>query len=80
MKKIVKIVTFYDDGTFTEATPAVTPVLGPVVSTPFPPINPAPYGPRCAKCGIDTSYPHMCTRTDCPSGFSPWPERTVVQD
>jgi hypothetical protein len=52
MKKITKIVTFYDDGTFTESTPAVEPVNPPVPNThwnpsmPYQPIQPKnPYGP-----------------------------------
>jgi hypothetical protein len=39
MKKITKIVTFYDDGTFTESTPS--PYL-PTQPTPIWPINPIP--------------------------------------
>ena len=51
MKKITKIVTFYDDGTFTEATPSLdipTPWTPPAPnpSMPYQPIQPKnPYGP-----------------------------------
>lgn len=38
MKKIVKIVTFYDDGTFTESTPSLSP---PPTWQPVP--NPYPW-------------------------------------
>ena len=49
MKRITKIVTFYDDGTFTEATPSPgympTPYVPPAPYTPtpnpyYPPTNP----------------------------------------
>lgn len=59
--------------------PAYTQPL-PSPTAPWP-INPAPYGPRCSKCGIDTSYPHACTRGECPSGFgNPWDNSTKVVD
>ena len=59
MKKVTKIITFYDDGTFTESTPAVEPVNVPMPrptwtpdhqpwnpSMPYQPIQPKnPYGP-----------------------------------
>lgn len=46
MKKIVKIVTFYDDGTFEESVPSIpTPWTPP--SMPYQPTTPVnPYGPN----------------------------------
>ena len=48
MKRITKIVTFYDDGTFTESVPSNTNPLPymptPVYPyTPSAPLNPSPY-------------------------------------
>lgn len=40
MKKITKIVTFYDDGTFTEFTPSL---YMPQPYIPPAPLNPSPY-------------------------------------
>lgn len=49
MKKIVKIVTFYDDGTFTESTPSpympTTPYVPPAPYVPPPPYT-GPYNPQ----------------------------------
>lgn len=55
MKKITKIVTFYDDGTFTESVPAQqAPMPIPYnPSTPYGPLNPAPwpsYPPYTITC------------------------------
>lgn len=49
MKKVVKIVTFYDDGTFTESTP----------SAPYSPmpLNPAPYNPSTPYGPIPNTNP-----------------------
>lgn len=43
MRKAVKIVTFYDDGTFEESTPSLEPKWNPPV--PNVPYNPAPTTP-----------------------------------
>jgi hypothetical protein len=50
MKKITKIVTFYDDGTFDESTPSLAPLNPPVPYTPWNPSmpyqpNPTPVNP-----------------------------------
>lgn len=44
MKKIVKIVTFYEDGTFTESTPSPYMPTVPYVPNPLPmpPVGPYP--------------------------------------
>ena len=52
MKKIVKIVTFYDDGTFTESTPSLSPPpTWQPVPNPYPwpnyPYYPSPYIVTC---------------------------------
>jgi len=55
MKKITKIVTFYDDGTFDESTPSLTPVNPPV---PYTPWNPSmPYQPIQPKNPYGPTYP-----------------------
>jgi hypothetical protein len=55
MKKITKIITFYDDGTFDEATPSVVPVNPPVPNTPW---NPSmPYQPIQPKNPYGPTYP-----------------------
>jgi len=62
MKKIVKIVTFYDDGTFSESTPHV--------GVPMP-LNP-PYNPStCTKCGLklEQVMGYVCTNYPCPCGL-----------
>ena len=59
MKKITKIVTFYDDGTFTESVPSTNPqpyMPTPVYPyTPSAPLNPSPYPwpnpPYTITCG-----------------------------
>lgn len=73
MKKITKIVTFYDDGTFTESVP--------YIGAPFPsvPINPQPYNPfpsvetkpTCPKCGLvcEGAMGYVCPNNPCPMGM-----------
>ena len=68
MKKIVKIVTFYDDGTFTESTP----------SAPYNPMPTSPYTfpmvdtkPTCPKCGLvfEGTMGYVCSQPKCPTGL-----------
>jgi hypothetical protein len=50
MKKVIKIVTFYDDGTFTESTPSLSPPppTWQPVPNPYPwPYYPSPYIVTC---------------------------------
>lgn len=72
MKKIVKIVTFYEDGTFSESTP--------YVGAPMPniPLNPTPFSPippewpaKCPKCGIELkgAMGYVCNNYPCPTGL-----------
>jgi len=69
MKKIIKIVTFYDDGTFTESVPYVG---APMPNIPMNPTYP-PYNPTCGKCGLklDTVMGYVCPNLDCPTGLGP---------
>lgn len=60
-KKITKIVTFYDDGTFTEFTPSPgytpsVPYQQPYIA-PYPWPNPwySPSGPNTIMCNNETS-------------------------
>lgn len=70
MKKIIKIVTFYDDGTFTESNPSA-----PYSPMPVIPMNPAPATPgwfgNCPKCGLklDSVMGYVCNNTPCPTGL-----------
>lgn len=59
MKKITKIVTFYDDGTFTESVPS--PGI-----TPSVPYNPAPFSPV-------PMYPYNPSTPYGPLNPAPWP-------
>ena len=67
MKKIVKIVTFYDDGTFTESVPYVGAPMPNIPMNPSFPIN------QCSKCGLklDTVMGYVCPNLDCPTGLGP---------
>lgn len=68
MKKIVKIVTFYDDGTFTESVPSAP--FSPMPSTPytFPKVQTKP---TCTKCGLvlDSVMGYVCNNYPCPTGL-----------
>ena len=82
LKKIVKIITFYDDGTFTESTPYVgAPMPYPGTqpwdpSTPYGPIKqplPEPYwnSKQCPKCGLklEGAMGYVCPNNPCPCGM-----------
>ncbi len=67
MRKVVKIVTFYDDGTFTESTPSA-----PHSAMPSIPLNPSPFNPsNCSKCGLklEQTMGYVCTNYPCPTGL-----------
>lgn len=68
MKKIIKIVTFYDDGTFTESTPSA-----PYSAMPYVPLNPSTAWDlsHCAKCGIklESAMGYVCNNNPCPCGM-----------
>jgi hypothetical protein len=80
MKKITRIVVFYEDGTFSESTPSK--LDQPIVPTPYPPMKPigpsewplpaAPfwYG-NCHRCGLklEGSMGYVCSYPDCPTGL-----------
>jgi hypothetical protein len=62
MKKVTKIVTFYDDGTFSEAVPVTEPVnvprQPPTFTPDHQPWNPSmPYQPIQPKNPYGPSYP-----------------------
>lgn len=70
MKKITKIITFYDDGSFTESYPSQ--------NNPYQPINPpyriptTDYIPStCSKCGmkLEGAIGYACINHPCPSGL-----------
>lgn len=67
MKKAIKIVTFYDDGTFTESIPSA-----PYSPMPSTPMNPPWNSPNsCSKCGLKLNgvMGYVCTNYPCPSGL-----------
>lgn len=73
MKKIVKIITFYDDGTFTESTPYVgAPMPSIPMNPPFAPF-PEPYwnSKQCPKCGLklEGALGYVCNNHPCPTGL-----------
>ena len=65
-KKIVKIITFYEDGTFSESVP---------YTSPMPSIPPTPFQSTsiCTKCGLklDKVMGYVCSMPDCPTGLGP---------
>lgn len=83
-KKIVRVMVFYEDGTFDEvkaerqSTLTYPPgVRGPIDTMPN---IPAPWVvPPCAKCGRTDKG--VCTIPDCPTGWgNPWDNRNKVID
>lgn len=76
MKKIVKVMVFYDDGTFDEcnaSTPQPTLQYPPGVRTT------GPFTPGCAKCGKFVTG--SCGKLDCPNGYTnPWDNRNKITD
>lgn len=65
MKKIIKIITFYDDGTFTESTPHI--------GSPMPsyPTTPPEWTNKCSKCGLELNQVmgYVCNNYPCPTGL-----------
>lgn len=70
MKKIIKIVTFYDDGTFSESVPSAP--YSPMPSLPINPL-PEPYWntKQCPKCGLklEGAMGYYCPHSQCPTGL-----------
>lgn len=72
MKKIIKIVTFYDDGTFSESVPSAPYSPMPSIPSPWDPST--PYGPiknNCPKCGLklEGAMGYCCPQPQCPTGL-----------
>ena len=67
MKKITKIVTFYDDGTFTESTPMPSYPMNP----PFSPVPHTESPKSCSKCGLqfEGAIGYVCNNYPCPTGL-----------
>jgi hypothetical protein len=84
MKKIVRVMVFYDDGTFEEcnaASPQPTLTFPPGVRTPDPIMPRAPFTPahRCMLCGEQRTG--SCGKLECPNGYTnPWDNSTKVTD
>lgn len=80
-KKIVKVMVFYEDGTFSELAQQTVPSLTypPGVRTPEPIIPRGPFTPGCPKCGAFTTG--SCGKLDCPNGhINPWDNSPKVTD
>jgi hypothetical protein len=88
-KKIVRVMVFYDDGTFDEvkAEKQSTLTYPPGVRSPEFPQSEKPFTipnnpwtiPPCAKCGSTNKI--NCTIPDCPTGWgNPWDNRNKVID
>lgn len=72
MKKITKIVTFYDDGTFTESVPYIgAPMPSTPLNPPFPPFPSIETKPTCPKCGLvcEGAMGYCCPNNPCPMGM-----------
>lgn len=76
MRKIVKIVTFYDDGTFSESVPVqepITPLPYPLPSSPYQPWTTpnSLIGSNCPKCGMKMEgiMGYVCSQPQCPTGL-----------
>lgn len=72
-KRILKVITYYSDGTSSEWSPTDT-----VPHTPSYPLNPSPWPQwnapiRCTKCGIvlENAMCYSCNHGDCPVGMGP---------
>ncbi len=67
MRRITKIVTFYDDGTFTESVPYIGAPM------PVTPMNPPTWNTpnNCPKCGLKIDGPmgYVCTNYPCAVGL-----------
>lgn len=63
MKKIVKIITYFDDSTFTECVPSQQEPMQSV------PLNTNPN--KCSKCNLDLrgGMGYYCSNISCPSGL-----------
>lgn len=74
MKRIVKTITFYDDGTYKEESYYTSPM--PSIPSPWDrPWDPStPYGPiknKCPKCGLvcEGAMGYVCPSNPCPMGM-----------
>ena len=64
MRKVVKIVTFYDDGTFTESIPSAP-------SIPMPSLPTWSTPSYCPQCGLkfEGTMGYVCSQPKCPTGL-----------
>ena len=73
MRKIVKIVTFYDDGTFSESNPSAPYSPMPVIpmNPPFSPVPHTEWPKTCSKCGLklESVMGYVCNNHPCPTGL-----------
>lgn len=72
MKKVIRTITFYDDGTYEDMSVYTSPM-------PSVPLNPQPYNPfptmepkqHCPKCGLKLEgvMGYVCPNNPCPTGM-----------
>lgn len=75
-KKIVRVMVFYEDGTFSEIAADLSPKFD--LHKPIP-RTPVPFTPGCPKCGSFTTG--SCGKLDCPNGhINPWDNSPKVTD
>lgn len=74
IKRVTKIVTFYEDGTFTESVP-YQGYMPSIPMNPNPNVFPNYNLSKCTKCGmtVDTTkaFNYCCPAGDCPMGMGP---------
>ena len=80
-KKIVKVMVFYEDGTFEEcnAAPQSSLTYPPGVRTPSVPFTPVMPRHTCMRCGEQRTG--SCGKLECPNGYTnPWDNSPKVTD
>lgn len=71
MRKAIRIVTFYDDGSFTESIPSAPYSPMPSMPGPFSPVPHTEWPKKCSKCGLklEQVMGYVCNNHPCPTGL-----------
>ena len=84
-KKIVRVMVFYEDGTFSEIAADLSPKFDlhkpiPRTPTPFVPVDTTKWYPKaCMRCGETRTG--SCGKLECPNGhINPWDNSPKVTD
>lgn len=68
-RKVTKVITFYDDGSFDE----IHQIQDPITQQPFPKLYPdyIPKDPQCSSCGLSLKgvMGYCCPQPYCPCGL-----------